>query len=54
MGWMHFNNIIEFYLFFNSIEILKLTWVGEDLMRFGLHLPPQMLPQTKNGPRPKP
>ena len=28
MGWMHFNNIIQFYLFFNFIEILKLTWVG--------------------------
>ena len=28
MGWMHFNNIIWFYLFFNFIEILKLTWVG--------------------------
>ena len=28
-----------------------LLQVGEDLIRFSLHLPPQMPPQTKNGLR---
>jgi len=31
-----------------------LLQVGGDLIRFALHLPPQMPPQTKNGLRPKP
>jgi len=31
-----------------------LLQVGEDLIRFALHLPPQMPPQTKNGLRSKP